>query len=258
MTTDEMMQALKKAPTPREIESMIRRRHRYGRGRLGRVAAFVRALLPWLPDRPLRRAQDLADEGFSAEMDGEAIEFARRALNVCPDCADAYVLLAERSATGLDEKRAYFEAGVKAGERALGEEIFMSALGDFWALLETRPYMRAQRGLAEALIRMDEIDAATGHLEELLRLNPHDNQGNRFLLVDCYLAARRHKDLAALLEEYTGDAASSWSYTRALLLFRVEGESDAADRTLAEALQANPHVPDFLLGKKKIDLTKRC
>ena len=55
--------------------------------------------------------------------------------------------------------------------------------GHFWGVLETRPYMRARQGLADTLWRLDRRDEARSHYEEMLRLNPNDNQGIRYLLV---------------------------------------------------------------------------
>ncbi len=46
-------------------------------------------------------------------------QLARKALEISPDCADAYVLLAEEKARTLGEARDLFVQGVAAGERAL-------------------------------------------------------------------------------------------------------------------------------------------
>ena len=72
---------------------------------------------------------------------------AREALALWPDCADAYVLLAQ-AASSLEEARELLEQGVAAGERALGRSVFVEDAGDFWLIFETRPYMRARAALA--------------------------------------------------------------------------------------------------------------
>ena len=71
-------------------------------------------------------------------------------MEISPDCADAYVLLAEHAKTA-DEAQNLYEQGVAAGERALGREAFAEHEGHFWGVLETRPYMRARQGLAQCL-----------------------------------------------------------------------------------------------------------
>ena len=47
------------------------------------------------------------------------MKLARQALELWPDCADAYVLLAQ-AASGLERARELLEEGVAAGERAVG------------------------------------------------------------------------------------------------------------------------------------------
>jgi len=76
----------------------------------------------------------------------QRVKLARKALEISPDCADAYVLLAEETAENLAEKRELYEQGVAAGERALGERMFKEEAGSFWGILQTRPYMRARAG----------------------------------------------------------------------------------------------------------------
>lgn len=80
-----------------------------------------------------------------------------------------------------------YEQGVEAGERALGSEAFEEWEGHFWGILETRPYMRARHGLALCLWEAGESKKAIEHYTEMLRLNPGDNQGIRYVLAGCLL-----------------------------------------------------------------------
>lgn len=201
---------------------------------------------------PLSQAQELIYQAYEASSRAQAVKLARQALEISPDCADAYVLLAEAEAKTPEQAKAYYKQGVKAGERALGPELFEEGEGHFWGILETRPYMRARLGLARMLWLLEENEAAIEHFQEMLRLNPGDNQGVRYLLADCLLETDRDEDLAALLEQYEDDASAGWLYTRALLLFRQEGDSEEAKAALEEALEYNEYVPAYLLGKKKM------
>ena len=106
-----------------------------------------------------------------------------RRFHLSPDCADAYVLLAEQ-ARNRKEALELFEQGVAAGERALGPQMFRDEVGNFWGILETRPYMRARLGLAECLWTSGRRDESVVHLQDMLRLNPGDNQGLRLILVN--------------------------------------------------------------------------
>lgn len=203
-------------------------------------------------DDPLTRAQELVYDAYDASSRKEAVKLARQALEISPDCADAYVLLAEAEAKTVEQAHEYYQKGVAAGERALGPETFEEDAGHFWGILETRPYMRAREGLADTLWLMGEEEAAIEHYQDMLRLNPGDNQGIRYELADCLLAAERDEELEELLERYPDDASANWRYNRALLLFRQDGDSDEANAALEEAMDFNEYVPAYLLGKKKL------
>jgi len=82
------------------------------------------------------------------------VALAGEALSLSPLCADAYVILAAETAVSDKERRDLFARGVETGELALGPEGFEEYAGSFWGLLETRPYMRARTGLADALLRL--------------------------------------------------------------------------------------------------------
>ena len=204
------------------------------------------------PTTPLERAQDLIYEAFETESSRKRVQLAKKALKVSPDCADAYVLLAEESAKSLQEAKDLYEKGVQAGERALGEEAFEEEAGHFWGILETRPYMRAREGLAACLWELGEREEAIEHYREMLDLNPGDNQGIRYELAGCLLDEEMDEELGELLKRYEEDASALWVYTRALWMFRKEGDTEEATAALKEAIETNPYVPLYLLGHKSL------
>jgi hypothetical protein len=86
----------------------------------------------------------------------------------------------------------------------------------------------------------------------MLRLNPNDNQGIRYLLVDWLLQLGRDADVALLLKRWKNDGGAEWLWPAALALFRAKGDGAASRAALKRALTANPHVPAYLLGRKKL------
>lgn len=216
---------------------------------LQQIVASGQPLPAAAPRTPLEAAQELMYEAFEAAGQ-RRIELAKEALTVSPDCADAYSLLAEESARSLEEARALYAEAVAAGERALGPDAFAEADGHFWGVVETRPYMRARAGLAGCLWQLGQHEEALGHYQEMLRLNPRDNQGVRHLLLNAYLITKDDNAAERLLGQYEGDVSATWLYSGALLLYRQgKGEAKAG---LQEALQHNPHVPAYLLGRKRL------
>ncbi|MGH3626808.1 MAG: DUF6930 domain-containing protein, partial [Sciscionella sp.] len=185
---------------------------------------------------------------FQERDDRRRVRLARDALAICPDCADAYVLLAEHAPSRKEARRLY-EQGVAAGERALGPEAFQRDAGRFWGILETRPYMRARLGLAHALWSAGHREESVGHARELLRLNPHDNQGVRYTLAGFLLFLDRDEDLARLIEQHD-EVSATWAYSKALLAFRRQGDTPDARQLLAQAKKCNQHIPVYVLGEK--------
>jgi tetratricopeptide (TPR) repeat protein len=198
----------------------------------------------------LSKAQDLMYEAFETQDPTERVEIARKALAISSDCADAYVVLAENT-RNHKEILELFEKGVAAGERAVGPDAFRDDVGHFWGRLETRPYMRAREGLASILWTMGRRDEAIAHLQDMLRLNPNDNQGVRYTLAGWLLAEKRDDELARLLQQYD-EQSTYWAYSRALLAFRQHGDAPDSRTLLRRAREANPHVPAYLLGQKPL------
>ena len=217
---------------------------------------FVRPFggkMPKLSSRSaVDRAQDVMYKAWESPNRTQRIKLARQALEISPDCADAYVLLAQETAKTPTEAKALYEQGVQAGERAIGKKDFKEMVGSFWGFLETRPYMRARLGLAQVLRAMGEKQQAAEHLRDMLRLNPNDNQGVRYTLSTLLLDMKEESELKKLLKQYPDDWSATWKYNAALLAFRTTGKSDKANALLQEAIQHNRFVPPFLLGKKKI------
>lgn len=200
-------------------------------------------------DTPLKQAQQIAYDAMGA-TGSRRVMLARRALEVSPDCADAWSMLAAEEAKNLKRALRYARKGVAAGKRALGEKFFEEEVGNFWSIVEARPYMRALMILAELLWVAEKADEVMELYQEMLRLNPDDNQGARYAIMKHFVEANRDDLAEALLDKSGGDPTATVAYTKALWLFRKEGASPAADAALDDALKKNPFVPQYLLGER--------
>jgi tetratricopeptide (TPR) repeat protein len=207
--------------------------------------------LPSTATSPLDKAQDLIYDAYDARGRRQ-LQLIRRALALSPDCADAYVLLAERAST-LSEERSFYVQAVAAGERALGADAFKDPDRSFWGDVSTRPYMRARAGLAECLLKEGDLESAAGHFDALLQLNPGDNQGLRYRLLTTLLVAGRNADAEALLKEHA-EASPQCAYAAVLLALRAQDQREAR-RLLRAALKSNRRVPAYLIGQKEMPVS---
>ncbi len=195
-------------------------------------------------------AQELVELAYAQGDSGARARLAREALRIWPDCAEAYTVLAE-DARSSHEALALYEKALAAAERSLNPKAFAEDAGDFWGELETRPYMRARFGLARTLAAMGRSEAAAEHYRELLHLSPDDPQGVRWLLADALFELERHEELQRLLDRYD-DPSPNMAYARALLAFRLEGDSARARKALEQAERSNRHVPEYLVGNRML------
>ncbi|KKL11291.1 hypothetical protein LCGC14_2547300, partial [marine sediment metagenome] len=123
--------------------------------------------------------------------------------------------------------------------------------GHFWGLHETRPYMmlRAHRAKIHALHGYTQ--KAQSELEELLKLNPNDNQANRFLLMNCLIIEKQWDKLDALLADFDFQELHATA-SRALSAFVMHGDSKPANEYKKMLQQQNKHFTKILTGQEKL------
>lgn len=212
------------------------------------IEGFLAAIAGGRDDDALSKAQDVMYDAWERTTSRSRIALARKALAISPLCADAYNLLADEAKTP-EEARDLYIRGVEAGQLALGPGGFEEFEGHFWGFLETRPYMRARHGLAMSLLQLGDEDAALEHFRGMLKLNPNDNQGIRYLLLAGLLRRNDLPGAKALLVAYGDEWSANWLYTRALIAFRENAEAKPATlKLLKDARSSNKHVPAILAG----------
>ncbi len=201
----------------------------------------------------LGQAQEVVYDAWEAGTKRKRVALAKTALALSDLCADAYLILANEE-KDIINARGYYERAVEAGEKAIGLGLGPDALaehaGDFWGILETRPYMRALGGLSECIWEMGEREESVAILREMLRLNPNDNQGMRSSLVSKLFALDDLEGVSDILETYREPIFAEWVWNMTLLLFRREGKSERAASALEHALEVSPFVPELLTGAK--------
>ncbi len=158
------------------------------------------------------------------------------------------VALAQRSP---EKTLTSLEMAVKIGEEQLAEA-FQGHVGHFWLLSETRPYMRARLQLVQVLIAQGRHETAISHMKDMLRLNPNDNQGVRWLLLEWYCNLNWLDQALQLLDEYPDEDTPFMVLTRVCLEFQKTGPSDALESMLQEQLESNPHIAPKLLDQEEV------
>jgi len=197
------------------------------------------------------RAQNLFYQAMQAQSAEEFVGLIKHVLELDPRCVDALSAVVVMEGAGLDEQISHCRQIVEIATENLGSDFFKENRGSFWGILETRPYMRVRLQLASLLARARRVEEAIGHYEEMLELNPGDNQGLRYPLMGHYLAAGRLDGARRLLKSYAGDANAIFAWGHVLERFLsddIAGATTARKRARAQ----NKHTELYLTGKRRV------
>lgn len=230
----------------RKVKEMLNYIEEYGMG-----GAEEELLLLNISGSPKDQEQALLQKAMQTNSSNRRIQLAEAALEVYPDSPDAYLILAEEAENEADA-RAYLKSGMDAGERELGEVFFAENKGHFWDLHETRPYIRICKSYADSCWFSGNAEEAQKVLEHILELNPEDNTGARYLLTAAYLYTNKLKKTEKVLEKFGNDAAATVAYDRMVLEYKKNGITSQLKMLYRVARNVNKHVPDYLLGIKRL------
>jgi tetratricopeptide (TPR) repeat protein len=97
-----------------------------------------------------------------------------------------------------------------------------------WGVIRNRPFLRLYHGYGVSLMRTGNTEEALEVFENLLSLNPHDNQGARALVVECSFEMKRPEAVLALCDRFAHDALEQLVYGRPLALFQLDRKTEAA------------------------------
>ncbi|WP_339864898.1 hypothetical protein [Paremcibacter congregatus] len=133
--------------------------------------------------------------------------------------------------------------GVSVGEKALPKNYAGQAP---WYCLDNRPFLRALHGAICCTIRLRRRKIAVEQIETLLRYNPDDNQGVRYLLGSEYLRLGKMQPAREILEQEAPHYPPC-QYDLALL-YLERGNMITAATSLRRGFLANPYIAEILCG----------
>jgi tetratricopeptide (TPR) repeat protein len=166
---------------------------------------------------------------------------AEKALAISPYCLGAWHILSELAEVN-DEAITLLEKGVEYG-RELHAELIASVDPEdgIWGHTEARAFMRLMHDLAIIYDATDENEQAVEIYEEMLRLNPDDNQGVRGDLLHDYIVLNQTAEARALLKRFEDIVHhdTSLAYGAALLEIMIALE-DFEDTWMDEIERQQP------------------
>ena len=194
---------------------------------------------------------DEFDEGCEFYHQGELNEAEivfKKVLTQMPDHLDAshHLALVLENRDLLDEARDLWEQAVRIGRKAFPQDFEPARDRLEWACLENRPFLRSLHGLALARYEKKDVAEALRLFQELLSLDPNDNQGIRAVILAALFKLGKLGDALKIAEQYAGDILPETLYGRALTLFEL-GRRREATAALKKAIKYLPLVRKELL-----------
>lgn len=123
-------------------------------------------------------------------------------------------------------------------------------MGVFWKMHETRPYMMLRAKRAHLNLCYGNADKAAEELQDLLKLNPNDNQGNRYLLLNCFIVMQDWAQLRDCLGQFS-EYSTFTQAAHALMLYATEGDTSHSREAKKALKDRNSHFQMIATGQKK-------
>lgn len=175
-------------------------------------------------------AYDYLDKAYDATSKKKTEEYARKALELDPDLLDAEYLLTSLHSKVTGSYQEELEALLKKGEaQLLAKGITRkSDAGEYYSLLETRPYMRVYEAYINLLIAEGKLRKAVEACKDVLYLNEGDNMGVRYTLMALYALLEDEESGEALYRKYP-EESSFMLLPLIALYYRLDDRAKAAE-----------------------------
>ncbi|HEY3372557.1 MAG TPA: hypothetical protein VGK10_17010 [Prolixibacteraceae bacterium] len=197
-----------------------------------------------------QKADNLMYDAYDSPL-AKGKKLAKEALKLDPENIRALNFLADHDRNAESALKLYQKA-MESGKKQLGQKYFRENKGRFWVMVDSRPFMTAKLGFAHCLEDLEWYDEAIKEYNEIIELNPGDNQGVRYSIASLLLFTRKYKQFYELHKKYTNEESAFWLFNYALYLFATEGPTLKANKALLMANEANPYVIDFMTQRKKM------
>ncbi len=192
------------------------------------------------------KAQDLVFEAYELTP-VKARKKIEKALELDPDCIEAYEYLSGNE-TSLELESVFLEKGIAIGRKLFFGENLELYKGHFWGIHETRPFMRCLQLYSEVLYLKKKKKECVEILEEMIYLNPNDNQGVRDQLMLYLIELNEASKFQKYAKMFKEDEMTFSLFNQALFTFKTEGDTPKSKKLLQKALKQNKFVLEKLIS----------
>lgn len=183
------------------------------------------------------------------------LEYLNKALEAEPENVDAQLMQIQCTCDSKpDEQLPELYDLMKKAEKQLEREgFFKNDVGDFWLVLETRPYMRVCFSRFEALIDCGMLHRAIDQGRRLLELCETDNLGVRYALMHLYACVEDEMHALALVKQFDGYEETQMLLPLAMLYYKMN-QFNKAQEYIRRLAAVNKDTKKFLRLAAKEDM----
>lgn len=118
-----------------------------------------------------------------------------------------------------------------------------------WGIIENRPFLRMYEALGSRYLDLGDHKSAIKIFEDIIAMNPDDNQGIREILVNCYFQQGDLDFVSKLCRKYNHDTTPAIMYGKVLVLFKL-GKLKEAERACSDAIEYGGNIARELVKNK--------
>ncbi len=206
-----------------------------------------------ITEKTAKTADDYLELAEEAPTKAQAEKYIKKALELEPDNMDA--VSASLDLIEDDSTWEYYQKlseAVKNGAKLMEKKGFMdeNSIGEYWGILETRPYMRLLNRYAEFMAEAGMMSLAAREYEEMIRLSENDNLGVRYSLMHVYAFLEQEEPALELHKRYDGYEETQMLLPLSVLYFK-RGDFDKAEDYLKRLCATNKDTKKFFRAIKK-------
>lgn len=170
-----------------------------------------------------------------------------------PYYIDAYnhLSICFRNQNKLFESFLTAEKSYQIGKELFPKKINVKKIKLQWSTFENRPFLRACQILGLEHQNRKEYDKAIENYDEILNLNEDDNQGVRYLKLECLFHIKDFKSARKLLIKYKDDWSIEFAYGK-IVVDIIEDKTENAKKEIEKALKINSFLPNEIVKTKHI------
>lgn len=118
-----------------------------------------------------------------------------------------------------------------------------------WGHIDNRPVLRTFASVGLEYMKEGQYQKAIDKFEQLMKLNPGDNQGVRYLLPECFLFLKKYNEFLKHNKTLEEDTSLEFLYAKVFAYYKID-DLDNAKKILKEAKEQHPFVAEELVKIK--------